>query len=740
MALLSTTAYGDLPFLDYQAESPIDEELEWLTDVIESHNGNEQRIESRSKPRQYLSYRIPLSYFKKSDALNTVYGAIRADRWAFPIWQEAQYIGSLTEGQTTIDCDTRYVELIASGLALLYSGCGEKDYQAIEIQSLNEVSITIASPGATARNKVWLIPVKTGFITGSVKTTTNGLNGHIKIRFKVDNVLELIPEQLEQFLGNDVNFNPTLLESGDFLPRTLEKQQDIIDFKLGNVSKRTHELCTKVSSKFDSMPIGFKEIRDFKEFLYRRAGKFRSFWMPTFESDLELKSTGLITTAIKLGYVLDSLLNFATDRIHIAIKDKNGVWYPRTISNFLQVETDIVQFDITPNLDLEAADIELISWLGLNRFNSDKVSLNWKGSAIKNGLLSITRRLKINPNYCQTQLVTINSGGGAIVEGGRTGDSDFSGISETSDEINAIWFQDGVGHNLGPFGSGAGAIAGDITLKYWHSSYAYYPSGQTNYTNDRGRMSLSFFTEDMSLINNAFYDITYNPTPQVWTQIERTTGLPANTKFIGINYTATRLAGTSNNDYYVDDIELSVDGTPITIPNPGAESGLSNWTFSVGELLLRGADPAAHSGGSYIMGKTYGLDRTTKAQQIVEITPLQPNVPHPINTQTSTFSTLTVTKKIIIQSRGGVIIRGKVNNSAKIYWNGELISYINSDNAIMGIVDFEVRVIGIEGVNELTIIAYSDPNDGSNYFYAVTFKADPEPLVNSLVQILELQP
>lgn len=389
MAKITTTLFGELALLPYQAEVPVREKLEWLTDVLQAYDGSEQRLQSRTKPRQTLEYNVPLQYWKKATAFNTLYGAIRKD-WAVPVWTEAQAVGDITGGQNTIDCDTLVHDLRADSLAMLFSLDGS--YEIVEIESITATDVTIYGPGATSRLGAWLIPVRRGFIVGTAQMPTNGREGSVKVTFQIDDNLSLTPAEPAQYLGDDIYYDAGLLSESGIMTRVLQQRQDVIDFELGPVERRTPWNNARYSSPYASLLEGPTEVRAYKEFLYRRAGKFRAFWLPTFENDLRLLSTGTITSTMVVESA--SLIDYASNRTHIAIEDADGNWYPREISDFIQLDADRVQFTLSTNLNLDSDKIVRMSYLGLNRLDADQIAFNWVGN---NVVKSEVRILEISP-------------------------------------------------------------------------------------------------------------------------------------------------------------------------------------------------------------------------------------------------------------------------------------------------------------------------------------------------------
>ena len=372
MPKINTTLYGDLALIPQVAEVPVIETLSFLTDQIESYDGTEQNIQLRSKPRQSFNFQIPLQGGVDAGVFNTAYGGIR-QKWAVPQWTDAQYVGSVADAATSVTCDTTNYDLRADSLAMLFNGCG--GYRILEITTLDEDQINFAALDGAIKGAM-LIPVRVGFVTGNINKSTNGYNGKAKISFFVDDTLEYVPDAPEQYLANDIYYTPTLLD-GDSVETEIQQRQDVIDYELGVVERRSPWLHAKFGRRYRSLTATPAERKEFRDFIYRRQGKSRPFWMPTFENNLRLKNTGTIVSTLVTP--LDSYSDYATGRTHIAV-EAAGVWYPRVISAPTPTGPDTMQFTLSSALNIPANSVSRVSYLGLNRLNTDIIELNYNNS------------------------------------------------------------------------------------------------------------------------------------------------------------------------------------------------------------------------------------------------------------------------------------------------------------------------------------------------------------------------
>lgn len=322
--------FDELAILPYQPQAPIIERFEWLSDVIEFKNGTEERYGPRLVPRHFFEYKFPLQTWKKAEAFNTLYGAVRKN-WAVPIWTEGQFVGDISPGQFVISCDTLVHDLQAGSLVMLFNGSDE--FKVLEIESKTDTDITLAvDPGAMSG--AYVLPVRAGFIVGTVTITTGGREALASVTFQIDDALN-VPEVVPlQHKSDDIYFDAGLFGDSKTIDRVIEMRNDVNDFDIGIVAHSTPWLNARYSMPYKWLLDGAEEVRAFKEFLFRRSGKVRRFWLPTFENDLRHKSTGTISSLLVVES--DSIIDYGSQRVNIAIEKNDGSWLVREVTNFQQ--------------------------------------------------------------------------------------------------------------------------------------------------------------------------------------------------------------------------------------------------------------------------------------------------------------------------------------------------------------------------------------------------------------------
>lgn len=362
--------------LNVPFSSPAKESLAWLTDILESKDGTEQRIRCRKKPRQGLVADYPVNYDDMQFHKNRVYSwAGRV--WAVPLWTEAQAVGSVSNGASSIVVPSAQVDLRDNTLAFLYEN--SRKTEPIDIGTIVGTTVNLEKVVSQSYSNAWLMPVRVGRVVGRPRFTSNGNKGVMRMEYEfTDNIDFGLGSTPTQFLGSDIYFDE-LYKGSDEMDEEFLTRVDVVDYEWGSVKTDAPWANTKIKKPVQYIVQGLTDIMNFRKFLHRRAGRLRPYWMPSFNSDLRVVKFGSVTTGLPV-YADDYNL-FAANRTHIAVKLLNGTWLSRTITGI----TDNLDGTLTLTLDstlggILAADIQYVSYLGLYRFDSDVIELDWQSN------------------------------------------------------------------------------------------------------------------------------------------------------------------------------------------------------------------------------------------------------------------------------------------------------------------------------------------------------------------------
>lgn len=370
------TLFGELVLLSGCTLVGSSESLAFTTYMFESHNGTEQRKPLRETASQVLN----INYLSNRKALpvnfNVLYGAMRG-KWAIPVDVELHHITSVSGDFITLD--TAIFDYRNESLALIRKG---SETLVIEIKEVLPDGLKLYKPIEITNFQI--CPLRVGFILGDVSSDINVAVGKTAIKFQVLDAPLFESSIPAQFLGHDIYFKRLLLE-GDFLNVSFVQQQTVTDFGLGPIDQHTNWAHAKYGKPLRSIMKNQLELHEYKQFLFRRLGKYRPFWMPTFERNFTIQNTGNITTTLDVEP--NQHLEFTSHRKHIAIK-ANGVWTAHTITNAIKFGAK-TRLTITPALSKQASTVQMVSYLGLHRLNNDMTDITYKGGGVSESAVSI---------------------------------------------------------------------------------------------------------------------------------------------------------------------------------------------------------------------------------------------------------------------------------------------------------------------------------------------------------------
>jgi hypothetical protein len=368
--ILSTSLFGDVILLTSPALVGATESIGFKTDVFQSKNGSENRIPLKDKARQTLSFSSIAVLKEIAKHFNVQWGGIRKN-WAVPLFQEKQFVGDVSSD--TITCRTDIYSFYDGSLALLKN---DTEQMLVEIIAVNDDSLTLSESVTISNAKLY--PVRVCFINGDISRQISGVHASASITFIVIDEPEITTTAPSQFLGDDIYFF-CLTYSGDSMDATILQQQNIVDNEVGPIFQNTDWGFARYSKQYRAVVNNHDDLYEYREFLYRRQGKFRQFWLPSYEANMRHKSTGTVSTMLLVE--ADQYKQLADLRKHIAIKS-GDVWTAHTITASSLTSASTVQLTISPALNKAASSIQRISYLGLHRLDADSVDLNYQGANI----------------------------------------------------------------------------------------------------------------------------------------------------------------------------------------------------------------------------------------------------------------------------------------------------------------------------------------------------------------------
>lgn len=358
------------------------EVLAFLTKIIPTVDGHEQRISLRKEPRQLFEvmYRLDGNDRQRLQALlydwsDSIFG--------FPLWDEqvALTAAHALGGTTYTISGGDDVDFRVGGLALAFTDANTFD--AITITAKSDTQITAADP-STNNYPVGtvIVPLRTAFIRDIVNGARYRNNiEDFRITFEVsDNSTGTLAGDVSAFTSYN---GRVLFDDCNVMDQTSFAEQYMrnvhtIDSETGVVAIVSHWDTNKRQAQKGFVMRDRSELITFRKLLASLRGMQTAFYMPSRMDDLEVKAQltiGTRTLDVEMhGY--ERHIRARGNKVAIRVNLTSGATLERTIVSAANVDatTERLTFDAGEAAwpaTYAVADIERVEFLELSRFNTD---------------------------------------------------------------------------------------------------------------------------------------------------------------------------------------------------------------------------------------------------------------------------------------------------------------------------------------------------------------------------------
>lgn len=357
---------------------PVTETLQWLTDILQSKTGYEQRRSLRLSPRIQFDAEL-LLYDAERQFFDLAMIGSGAKNFAMPIWPQQQWLAtSHIAGGFVVYCDTTYRNFRPNRLAVL-RGASAFENETIEIESVYADRLILKRPLL----KSW--PAGTCFapaVTAQLAEQPNLIKRTDRMmRTQVSlNVTE--PVEHPAYLPSATYRGYPVLEDAPNeqkdLTHTFERFFNTLDNKLSQPLKHDLAKAAFTLYQYAWMTHGREQQAQLKGLFYALSGSQKAIWIPTFSDDLTVISnqTGA-SNALTIRWC--GYARFAQNQLgrrDIQIRLKNGEILYRRIISTAEINAESEQIVLDENFDNVNQDTVLrISFISLCRLSNDTLTI-----------------------------------------------------------------------------------------------------------------------------------------------------------------------------------------------------------------------------------------------------------------------------------------------------------------------------------------------------------------------------
>ena len=365
--------------------------LRFLTDILQSRRGREQRIARRFEPRITVEFRSLAKRSNFTKVQRELFLELR-NEIVMPFWPDRRYLSASASGTTVQVTEARPWMKAGALLCICQDGQGE----AKTIASRSGTTITLE----TALDGSW--DAGASVLEGlpgrmDQKTTQRGHTSEVN---EITVAFEVTPGAEPDYTPAAAGLTLDGLEVFTFpanwaaAPRIEVEDvgRTVIDYEDG-VQEVFHPFdFPTVLRRVQLLRNGFDAVREVEDFFRRHRGRQRAFYFPNVQRDL--RATGGITSGAKTLTVEDSevaaYLNGNTVHRALALKTPDGWLYNQIESAVAGSGTTILTMRDNWTETVSLSAIGRIAFLNVSNFASDAFSMEWRSDNVATTVVTLS--------------------------------------------------------------------------------------------------------------------------------------------------------------------------------------------------------------------------------------------------------------------------------------------------------------------------------------------------------------
>lgn len=370
----------------YPPQKQFSESLEWLTDVQRCRTA-EYRQSIRHRPRQEFQFphRLTAAQFGKAKVLARDLGS---DSLLVPLWSWFTEPGALAAGATLVPKNTSdsFLLLEVGSSVMIWEGASKWEVHVVELNSTNPAFPYITLEDAITQDftRPILVPLREGQFAQEFEATRSTSEWvECSARFRIisgdDHYSDYATRgglySSESYLSHPVVTDRSLATSG--IREQFERQYEELDSLIGGAyryptlsrSEQTGQITWSAQTRAGA--------RDLVYWLHSRKGRWKSFWIPSWNKDLtvthEIASSDTSIEIADIGMRTSGEFPFD---IMILTKAGARVYCHVTGATTGAAGKEVIGLSSEVGAHLYTWDIEAVCFLTLSRFASDRIEIN----------------------------------------------------------------------------------------------------------------------------------------------------------------------------------------------------------------------------------------------------------------------------------------------------------------------------------------------------------------------------
>jgi hypothetical protein len=393
----NVTGNRDIGTWHYKPESGYVESFSYNTDIINSYDGDEQRISLLQDARFLTSYNYLLSneeYAKSKSFLNKKLGS----KFFSPQWSQASLLTqAISINDLTVYFDTSNKNIQADQTIMIKS---KNDFENVQIATVysDRVDIKFATTKSFEVGSTEVIPCYFSYIENISASVITDKDARMSVSFKYDvnELYNVLPASysLPQYNG----FNLLLTRPDKTAPLDIQFNRDALTLDSGYGVRVIQDINDQNFNTFNYNFFldSYDKINEFKAFVNDIRGRAVPFYIPSFERDIYIKEDESVSTTENILVIknVDYTKNYLLHFRDIIVQYKDGSYSIYNIKNsIVNEDSNFENLTLDRNFDkiFNGSEVERISFLYQARFLSDTTTINY----VTDKVATVSKNIKI---------------------------------------------------------------------------------------------------------------------------------------------------------------------------------------------------------------------------------------------------------------------------------------------------------------------------------------------------------
>lgn len=376
-----------ITIFQFRPQAPIEEKLEFKTDILAKSDGSEQRINLRRAPRQRITMNYRTDANRTRDTINSILYDWQARVFGVPVWWEAREVQApLAVNDTLVPVDTTNADFRVGGLVTIYDSNFESETLEIAAIAAGQLTLDVGLQRAYDGIRTLAIPTRTAYTKPQLGQNRYAIGPtDFQIEFlTLDNIELDDAAAFPTYQGTGQSSAKPVIDRLNFLPGNTiaeghRRRVNRLDTETGPPLQFSPWTKSKILYQYGFEAKSEAELWEFRQLVHFLKGSQLSFYVGTGRTDIrplaDIADLSGVIDFEAIGYT--AFVGPTPPRADIQVVRTDGTLSRHQIVGSSEVDASTERITINPQITpaLPLAELDRIEFLSLCRIAGDEVRI-----------------------------------------------------------------------------------------------------------------------------------------------------------------------------------------------------------------------------------------------------------------------------------------------------------------------------------------------------------------------------